>query len=60
MSTIDITKDLENATLVVSSVFTATPVAIVLEKYAKSPPPQPKDKPKAPVRRTSDSSGAVV
>ncbi|GAA0591632.1 protein translocase subunit SecD [Actinomadura livida] len=43
-----------------SSVFTATPVAILLEKYAKSPPPQPKDKPKAPVHRTSDSSGAVV
>src|SRR5690606_8224973 len=43
-----------------SSVFTATPVAIVLEKYAKSPPPRPKDKPKAPVHRTSDSSGAVV
>ncbi|TDC92709.1 protein translocase subunit SecD [Actinomadura sp. 7K507] len=43
-----------------SSVFTATPVAIVLERFAKSPPPQPKDKPKAPVHRTSDSSGAVV
>ena len=43
-----------------SSVFTATPVAIVLERYAKSPPPKPKDRPKAPVHRTSDSSGAVV
>ncbi|XRQ03436.1 protein translocase subunit SecD [Actinomadura welshii] len=42
-----------------SSVFTATPVAIVLERYAKAPPPQPKDKPK-PVRRSADSSGAVV
>ena len=36
------------------------PVAIVLERYAKSPPPKPKDRPKAPVHRTSDSSGAVV
>ncbi|MEU8796820.1 protein translocase subunit SecD [Spirillospora sp. NPDC048819] len=43
-----------------SSVFTATPMAIVLERFAKAPPPQPKDKPKKPVHRTSDSSGAVV
>ena len=43
-----------------SSVFTATPVAIELERFAKAPPPKPKDRPKAPVHRTSDSSGAVV
>jgi SecD/SecF fusion protein len=42
-----------------SSVFTATPIAVVLERYAKAPPPQGKTKRK-PVRRTPDDSGAVV
>jgi SecD/SecF fusion protein len=41
-----------------SSVFTATPIAVVLERFAKAPPPHGKGK--KPVRRTSDSSGAVV
>ncbi|MEU9870719.1 protein translocase subunit SecD [Actinomadura sp. NPDC048021] len=42
-----------------SSVFTATPLAVVLERHAKAPPPQSKQKSR-PVRRTPGSSGAVV
>jgi len=42
-----------------SSVFTATPIAVVLERFAKAPPPHGKGKQK-PVRRTAGSSGAVV
>lgn len=42
-----------------SSVFTATPIAVVLERFAKAPPPQGKGQQK-PVRRTAGSSGAVV
>ncbi|MFI0354734.1 protein translocase subunit SecD [Actinomadura sp. 9N407] len=41
-----------------SSVFTATPLAVVLEGYAKSPPPRPKTKAK-PQRERTDS-GAVI
>ncbi|WP_030145190.1 protein translocase subunit SecD [Spirillospora albida] len=42
-----------------SSVFTATPIAVVLERYAKSPSPAPKTKAK-PARRSPDDHGAVV
>ncbi|MFB4315449.1 protein translocase subunit SecD [Actinomadura sp. 21ATH] len=41
-----------------SSVFVATPLAVVLEKHAKSPPPRPKIK-RAPQRERTDS-GAVI
>ncbi|TDD20331.1 protein translocase subunit SecD [Actinomadura sp. KC06] len=42
-----------------SSVFTATPIAVVLERFAKAPPPQRKTKSRPP-RRTTHDSGAVV
>jgi SecD/SecF fusion protein len=41
-----------------SSVFTATPLAVVLERYAKSPPPRAKTKAR-PQRERTDS-GAVI
>ncbi|TYB43524.1 protein translocase subunit SecD [Actinomadura chibensis] len=44
-----------------SSVFTATPIAVVLERYAKAPPPQRKGGPsRRPARRSANDSGAVV
>ncbi|GAA2458654.1 protein translocase subunit SecD [Actinomadura vinacea] len=42
-----------------SSVFTATPLAIVLERYAKAPAPRPKRLQRPPERKPGDS-GAVV
>jgi SecD/SecF fusion protein len=43
-----------------SSVFTATPLAIVFESRSKAPPPRPKKKPSARPRRDPADSGAVV
>jgi SecD/SecF fusion protein len=42
-----------------SSVFTATPLAVVMERYAKSPPPRAKAK-RRPAQRDHTDSGAVV
>ncbi|GLW62856.1 protein translocase subunit SecDF [Actinomadura rubrobrunea] len=42
-----------------SSVFTATPLAVVLQHYSKTPAPHPK-RPQRPVRRESGDSGAVL
>ncbi|NDU72948.1 protein translocase subunit SecD [Actinomadura sp. DSM 109109] len=42
-----------------SSVFTATPLAVVLERHAKTPPPQ-RGRKAAPARRAPGDSGAVV
>ncbi|RSN71188.1 MULTISPECIES: protein translocase subunit SecD [Actinomadura] len=43
-----------------SSVFTGTPLAIVFERYAKSPPPHEKKKSRPSRPRSADDSGAVV
>ncbi|MFV2171846.1 protein translocase subunit SecD [Actinomadura sp. LOL_016] len=43
-----------------SSVFTGTPLAIVFERYAKSPPPHAKTKSRPSRPRSSNDSGAVV
>ncbi|MFD0899809.1 protein translocase subunit SecD [Actinomadura sediminis] len=43
-----------------SSVFTGTPLAIMFERYAKSPPPHEKGKSRPSRPRSSDDSGAVV
>ncbi|TDD89816.1 protein translocase subunit SecD [Actinomadura rubrisoli] len=42
-----------------SSVFTATPLAIVFERFAKAPPPRPKTASR-PAHRAPGDSGAVV